>query len=193
MRNVTVFAILLAMAGNAGAQVQEIKPYTGTGFLSHIKKSYLPRYIPPVEFANSNRLDSLMRAGLIYLSLDDAIALALENSLDIEYARFNPRIADSDILRASAGSLLRGINTDVNQGFSSASSGVLAGANSLGSSSASSNGSSSQAGILSGVSVQLAGSSIPNLDPSVNFYIQKGHNTSPQTSSRVTGTNFLVS
>ncbi|HWB96625.1 MAG TPA: TolC family protein, partial [Bryobacteraceae bacterium] len=34
---------------------------------------------------------------------------------------------------------------------------------------------------------------IPNLDPTVNFYLQKGHNTSPQTSSRVTGTNFLVS
>src|SRR5262249_7377408 len=48
-------------------------------------------------------------------------------------------------------------------------------------------------GVLSGLNVQLAGSSIPNLDPSAFFQGQFSHQTSPQTSSFVTGTNFLVS
>ncbi len=192
MRKRTAFYLLLALASDAFAQVAEIKPYTGTGFWSHFKRSYLPRYSPPVDYANSNRLDSLMRAGRIYLSLEDAIALALENSLDIELARYNPKLADSDVLRANAGSLLRGLNSNISQGFSSASSGVLGGANALGSVGSSSN-TGSQAGVLSGVSVQLAGSSIPNLDPVFNLFVQRGHNTSPQPSSFVTGTNFLVS
>ena len=45
-----------------------------------------------------------MRDGKLYLSMDDAIALALENNLDIAIARYNLNIADTDILRAKAGS-----------------------------------------------------------------------------------------
>ena len=48
----------------------------------------------PVDFANSPRLDQLMRGGKIYLSLADAIALAVENNLDIVYARYEPLKAD---------------------------------------------------------------------------------------------------
>jgi len=67
----------------------------------------------PVDFANSPRLDQLMRDGKIYLSLADAIALAVENNLDIAYARYEPLKADADILRANSGGQLRGVQTQI--------------------------------------------------------------------------------
>ena len=56
-----------------------------------------------------------MRAGQLYLSLADAIALALENNLDIEVERYLPRIAQTDIGRAKGGGLLRGVSLLVNE------------------------------------------------------------------------------
>ncbi len=67
-------------------------------------KAFRYREEPPINLSNSGRLDSLLRAGKIYLSLQDAIALALENNLDIELSRYGPRLADADILRARTGS-----------------------------------------------------------------------------------------
>lgn len=194
MRRIAVFALftLFAAWSPASAQAPDIRPYTGTGLFSGFKRKYLPQYMPPVNTGNSNRLDSLMRAGRIYLSLQDAIALALENNLDIEYARYGPRLAETDELRASAGQLLRGISSNIRQGPSSATSGVLAGANSLGSAGGTTTG-GTEGGILSGMSVQLAGAAIPNLDPTLYANAQYYHQTQPQTSSFITGTNFLVS
>ena len=94
----------------------------------NFRTNYQTRYIPPVNLANSGRLDSLLRAGKIYLSLQDAIALALENNLDIELARFAPEVAQVDLMRARAGGLLRGIPTAVRQGPASVQSQVTGGA-----------------------------------------------------------------
>ncbi|HVX65415.1 MAG TPA: TolC family protein [Bryobacteraceae bacterium] len=71
---------------------------------------YRPRPVAPVSLENSSRIERLMRGGQLYLSLDDAIALALENNLDVELQRLSPSIADTDILRARGGGLLRGIS-----------------------------------------------------------------------------------
>lgn len=76
---------------------------------------YTPRYVPAPNFANTSRIDQIMRDGKIYLSLDDAIALALENNLDIAIARYNLPIADTDILLSKAGSATRGVNAGVVQ------------------------------------------------------------------------------
>jgi outer membrane protein TolC len=132
-----------------------------------------------------------MRAGQIYLSIHDAVALALENNLDLEYARYNSRLSDANLLRAKAGQLLRNVSSTVNQGPTSAQLGVLAGANQLGSTGAAS--SNGQSGVLSGLNVQLAGSAIPNLDPVLTGFWQFSHTTSPQPSSFVTVTNALIS
>jgi outer membrane protein len=72
-------------------------------------RPYEARPVPPVNFQNSERIFDLMRAGQLYLSLADAIALALENNLDIEVERYLPRIAQTDIGRAKGGGLLRGL------------------------------------------------------------------------------------
>ncbi|MBM3724060.1 MAG: TolC family protein [Acidobacteria bacterium] len=160
--------------------------------MDKFRQSYRPVYVPGSSFENSTRLERLMRAGKIYLSLEEAVALAIENNLDLESARYGPRIADSDILRASAGQILRGISTNIRQGANSASSaGVLSGASALGN--AGGGGGGGDSGLLSGLNVQLAGAPIPNLDPNVYFNFNSSHNTRPQTTRIVTGTNFLVS
>lgn len=69
---------------------------------------YTARHVPPPNLANTARIDTLMREGKIYLSLNDAIALALENNLDIAIARYNLNIADTDLLRAKAGATILG-------------------------------------------------------------------------------------
>jgi len=69
----------------------------------NLLQPYLPRPLAEVNLSNSARIDSLLQDGKIYLSIDDAIALALENNLDLEIARYNLNIADADILRAKSG------------------------------------------------------------------------------------------
>jgi hypothetical protein len=63
------------------------------GFFAWLTGNYTPHPVPNVLFEDSPRLEKLMRAGTIYLSLHDAIALALENNLDLEYARYNPKLS----------------------------------------------------------------------------------------------------
>jgi outer membrane protein len=76
---------------------------------------YKARTVAPPNLANTARIDQLMHDGKLYLSLNDAIALALENNLDIAIARYNLNIADTDVLRARAGASTLGVNTGVVQ------------------------------------------------------------------------------
>jgi len=76
---------------------------------------YTSRRLAPPNLANTGRIDGLMHDGKLYLSLNDAVALALENNLDIAIARYNLNIADTDILRAKAGAATLGVNTGVVQ------------------------------------------------------------------------------
>ena len=78
--------------------------------------AYAPSQVPEPDLANSPRLQRLIRDGKLYISLQDAIALALENSLDLAIARYNLPIADTDIQRTKAGGSFRGVNTGVVQG-----------------------------------------------------------------------------
>ncbi len=64
---------------------------------------------PAAPLKNSPRLAQLIRGGNIYLSLDDAIALAMENNLDVEIQRTNLLVAQTEITRARGGGLTRGI------------------------------------------------------------------------------------
>jgi outer membrane protein len=76
---------------------------------------YTPRHLAAPNLSNTPRIDQLMHDGKLYLSLDDAIALALENNLDIAIARYNLNIADTDILRAKAGAVTLGVNSGIVQ------------------------------------------------------------------------------
>ena len=181
------FAMVLPVFG----QTPEIRGSSGGGFFSRFTKNYLPTGVAAISFEDSTRIERLMRAGRIYLSLRDAIALALENNLDIEVARLNPKLQEANLLRASAGTLLRNVSSSITSGPSSATLGILAGANSLGSAGAATS-STGTGGVLSGLNVQLAGSTIPNLDPVVFVTGQAQHTTQPESSTFYTGTTFLV-
>jgi len=74
---------------------------------------YTPRHLAAPNLSNTARIDQLMRDGKVYLSLNDAIALALENNLDVAIARYNLNIADTDVLRAKAGASILGVNAGV--------------------------------------------------------------------------------
>jgi outer membrane protein len=197
MKSLILSLFFMAMAAAADgdvARTPEVKPYVGTGLVSRFLWRYLPENEAPVSFANSNRLDQLMRAGNVYLSLQDAIALALENSLDIEYHRYSDRRqAETDLLRAKAGQLLRFNPSGVLAGFSSASSGALGAASSLGNLASASNVGSGQTSVLSGFTIQSAGSNVPNLDPTIFISGTSAHQTAALTSSVTTGTNSLIS
>src|SRR6204780_685123 len=100
---------------------------------------YKPRRVDAPNLANTARIDSLMHDGKVYLSLNDAIALALENNLDVAIARYNLNIADTDVLRAKAGASILGVNAGVVQntpgggvGGIGASAGASTGGTSLG-------------------------------------------------------------
>jgi outer membrane protein len=70
---------------------------------------YIPIHVDEPNLVNSPRIDQLIHDGKLEITLQDAVELALENSLDIAVARYTPWIADTDILRAKAGG--RGLGT----------------------------------------------------------------------------------
>jgi outer membrane protein TolC len=80
-----------------------------------VLQPYTPLELAQPNLGNSPRIDSLMKDGKIYLSIDDAIALALENNLDLDIARYNLNIAEADLLRAKSGASILGVNTGIVQ------------------------------------------------------------------------------
>ena len=78
-----------------------------------LKQPYVEHPVAPVDLSNSPRIQQLLRAGNIYLSLSDAIALAIENNLDIELERYTLPAADTELLRAKGGGVLRGLTYNV--------------------------------------------------------------------------------
>lgn len=154
-------------------------------------RNYSPSQIPSINLANSDRLDALMKGGNIYLSMNDTIALALENNLDIETQRISPAIADANILRAKSGGPLRGVTPSVQTGPQSATAATAgSGANVGISSSAASQASS--VGNTSGALIQQTGSTIPNLDPTIQGVLNLARSSTPQTSTFGTGTSSFV-
>ncbi len=152
------------------------------------------RYVPQANFVNTPLIDRVIRDGKIYLSLSDAVALALENNLDIAIQRYNLITADVDILRTASGAASLGVNTGLVQGTpggasstaTSGSSGGGAGGTSIGIAGAG----AGAAGIVT--STQGEGSVIDNFDPVLTGTIQGEHATTPQSNIIFTGTTTLV-
>jgi len=88
------------------------KPF---GYFPNPVAPYLAHHVPAPNLTNSSRITDSLRDGKLYISMDDAVSLALENNLDIDIQRYNLSIADTDILRAKAGSSTLGINSGVVQ------------------------------------------------------------------------------
>jgi len=134
---------------------------------------------------DSPRLASLVRGGIAYLSLQDAIAIALENNLDLELQRLGPRFADTEVKRARAGGLLRGVPLAVREGPRSVSPAADVLSPALGP------GAETNLSVA-GQTPLSTGRVPPSLDPVFSAKIRQDHLTAPQLNSFLVGTPALV-
>src|SRR5436305_2380229 len=148
---------------------------------------------PPPSLLNSPELTQLIRDGKLYLSLRDAIRLALENNLDIAIARYNLPIADMDILRTKAGGVFRGVNTGVVQGtpgggvggFGTGAPGAGAGGTTAGAGGA---GAGASGLVQSTLGV---GTAVQSYDPVIIGSVGAEHQTTPLANLRIYGVPLL--
>jgi outer membrane protein TolC len=162
------------------------KPYAR--LLGNPFKPYGPTHIPNSSFSNSVRLNDLVKDGKIYLSLSDALALALENNYDIAIARYDLDIADTDILRARSGNELLGAPSGLVTNTLGGSSSTLTSAGGPGGTSVGSGGAGSG---TSGLSLTTSGAGpLPeNFDPVVTTQLQFDHQSSPSPNFFTGGTS----
>jgi outer membrane protein TolC len=146
-------------------------------------KTYVPVNVPKLSLSNSPRLDECIHDGKLYLSIDDAIDLALENNLDIAVSRYDLPIANMDVLRSAAGGFILGVPAPVQNTLGGASA----------SSAVSSVSSSSAAGGQGGLVQSTAGLGIlvPSFDPWIYATVSTEHNTTPQSNTVTSGVQSL--
>jgi len=151
--------------------------------------AYRPTSIAKASFQNSVRLGDLVKNGKIYLSLSDAIALAIENNFDIAIARYNLDIADTDLLRSRAGSGLRGVSSAVISNTLGGTANTALGAG--GGPGGSTGGQGGLATGTSGLVLSTSGAGpLPTfLDPNVSAAIQFDRLHQPSTSFFTGGTS----
>ena len=154
-----------------------------------------PPEAPGVDFSNSPRVHDLIRAGNLYLSLSDALSLAIENNLDIQLQRFAFPVAAADLLRAQGGGTLRGVPFQVSEapsGIAGPQSPVVTGAAagtrlSGGTSVATNAGALASLGqpqtnlSVLGTIPQATGTTVPNFDPAVLGQLNWTHQTTPMS------------
>jgi outer membrane protein TolC len=156
---------------------------------THLKPMF-PRPLQPYtrtsvdlpRLGNTPRLDSLVRDGKIYLSLSDAVLLALENNFDIAIARINLDIADTDILRSKAGSGLRGVSTGLVANTLGGSGTTVTGGGGPGGTTGGSGGGGAGAGGIV-LSTNGGGPQPENLDPTLTSSLEYEATTTPSTSA----------
>ena len=146
--------------------------------------------VPPAVMTNSDRIRSLIRAGTLYLTLQDTIALAIENNLDLQVDRYGPLRAEWTVQRQEAGGPLKGSTSS-----NGAGSIVVAGQGVRGSRTKcrrKQQRRQQQRRAGSGTFTQI-GPVTPNLDPTfVANNTQWGHRTTPQSNLLISGVEALV-
>jgi outer membrane protein TolC len=153
---------------------------------------YRPSLVPSPVLANSAWLDSLIRDGKLSLSLEDAIALGLENNLDIAIARYNLPIAATDLQRANAGGSTRGVNTGVVQNTPGAGVGGIGTVGGAGAGGTSGGAGGAGAGASGLVQNTLGtGTAISSFDPLVQGDIDVDHQTLPVINQQIYGVPSL--
>jgi len=135
---------------------------------------------------NSQRLDSLIRDGKLELTVADALALALENNLDLAVQRYVPAIAETDVLRTSSGQAARGVQGAL------VPSGLTSGALGVGVSAAGGSGGLGSAGGITGGGGAISIGSSGNFDPSLNMNFSYDRVTSPLNTIQVAGVPIVT-
>jgi outer membrane protein len=182
-------AVIFALASSSFAQLPEVsiqdpRPTPVIGPLLrplHLER----RIVSAAKLSNSPRLESLVSAGNLYLSVQDVIALVLENNIDIAIQRFGPYLAREALRRTEGGGAIRSVGTPIYPGPSSVSTlGVNVSTVGL---------AESGSGVGSGGGIIVAyGATPPNLDPSFYAYAGLQHTTYPESNTLVAEVSPLL-
>src|SRR6266478_5624145 len=185
---------LVAMAGTASGQTNASVRFDMP--VSHQPLSaYSADRVPRPDLTNSPLLEQLIRDGKLYLSLKDAIRLALENNLDLAIARYNLPIANMDILRTRAGGIFRGVNAGVVQGTPGGGVGGF-GTGAPGAGAGGTTGGAGGAGAGAAGLVQSTlgvGTPVASYDPSIISSVGAEHQTTPLANRQIYGVPSLQS
>ena len=185
MANIRGLLCLTLLCTTLAAQISITEPPEKTVIGPILRPFHIQRRIvSPARLSDTPRLESLVRSGNLYLSVNDVVALVLENNLDIEIQRYGPFIGREVQRRAEAGGYLR-----------TASSPLLAGPVSVSTAGVSTNtsGLAGGAGLSSGGGiVSQIGPVPPNLDPSLYAGFSLGHSTTPLTNTVLNQTTALT-
>ncbi|RPJ87017.1 MAG: TolC family protein [Acidobacteria bacterium] len=160
------------------AQQQLVEP---APWFPNILRPYQAQPAPPLVLENSPRLDRLIREGKLELTVADALALALENNLDLAVQRYVPVIAETDVLRTSSGQAARGVQGAL------VPSGLTSGALGVGVSASGGGGGLGSAGGITGGGGAISIGSSGNFDPSLNMNFSWDRVTSPLNTIQVAG------
>ncbi len=185
-----LLATLLAAMQLSAQQVAAIAPVPPQG--NSLLRPYLAPEAPPIRAANSPRLATLLRGGNLYLTAHDAIALALENNIDLEIARYSPILADWRVTRALAGGALPGVPSGAGQAASFASGQGVLGSQAAAGVSGGGGAGSGGAG-RSNATVSQVGPVVQTLDPTFQQATTFSHRSNPQSNVTQSLTNNLVS
>ena len=196
----SLLGAILILPGFMFAQVEAPSPTSQPAPLSFdMPKSrnpihaYMPDTVPEPVLSNSAHLEQSVRDGKLYLSLKDAIDLALEDNLDLAIARYNLPIANTDIVRTQAGGFFRGVNTGVVQGTPGGGVGGFGtGAPGAGAGGTTSGAGGAGAGASGLVQSTLGtGTTVSSYDPFINVNGGVEHQTSPVANRQIYGVPSL--
>jgi outer membrane protein TolC len=177
-------ACVVCLATAQEVTIQEPKQPPVIGAITkpfHVQR----RIVSPAVLSNTPRLESLVRSGNMYLSVQDVIAVALENNLDIAIQRYAPLLANEVLRRAESGQALRGVGLPISQGPQSVSlAGVTSGSVGL---------PDTGSGVGSGGGLVITlGTPPPNLDPGLFAQATFAHNTAPLSNLLLAGVPYLI-
>ncbi|HLG98346.1 MAG TPA: TolC family protein [Bryobacteraceae bacterium] len=184
-----VLAIAACSSTLSWAQQPPIAPVRPSAQV--LVRPYLPASVPPIRLLNSTHLHDLIRAGMLYLSAQDAIVLALENNIDIEVSRYDPLLAQWQLERAQAGGLLPGVPSGASQAGSVASGQGIAGSQAA--AGVVPTGGNAGTGNAGNATISQIGPVTQNLDPSIQEVSTFTHRTTPQYNVTQSITPILIS
>jgi outer membrane protein TolC len=183
--NLLILALLAGVSSSGWAQRTDYSK--GQSPLPNPIATYQARNVAPPQFNNSPRIDQLIKNGKLMLSLDDAIALALENNLDLAIARYNLDIADTDILRTKSGAAARGVATGIVSNTPGGGvNGFGTGASGAGGTSSAAGGAGTGTGGLV-TSTTGVGPTVPSFDPFLTGTLQIEHSITPLSNTVTAG------
>ena len=185
LRNLLAWICAVALCSAQDHQVAIEKPHLPIPI-----RSYVAPTVTASRPGNSSRLHELLRAGKLYLTVQDALALAIENNLNLEVDRYGLLLAQSALERAKAGGPVRGVPS-ASQQVSSVNSGVGVNGSTQSAGLSSGNGGTS-GGNTGGAAIQQVGAVTPNLDPVLQNTTTFEHLTQPQANQVVSQTTTLV-